>query len=209
VRSRIVNRRHLGFLPLLIGAWCVELPAADDPWLTLRVRLAAGDTGIDFRALRLAFAASGEYKVDTPALREWQRKVGEALTAADFAAADEAATAWLALEYVNPFAHLGAARAQEGLGKPAQAAFHRKVAEGLLDSICQRGEGQTLDAPCAAISVAEIHAYLARRRLEPGASHEAECAAGAPCLVFEVREQDTGNLLDLHFDISRPLAARR
>lgn len=204
-----MNHRPLGFLPLLFGAWCVALPAADASWSTLRDRLAAGDTGIDFRALRLAFAASAEYQVDTPALRDWQHKVGKALAAEDFPGADKAATEWLALEYVNPFAHLGAARAQEGLGADARAAFHREVAEGLLDSICQPGEGQTPDAPCAAISVAEIYAYLARRRLEPGASHEAECAGDAPCLVFEVREQGTGNLLDLHFDISRPLAAKR
>lgn len=196
-------------LLLLIGAWCAASPATDATWSDLHPRVAAGDSGVDFRALRLAFAASDEYRVDTPALREWQHKVEEALATADFAGADKAAAAWLALEYVNPFAHLGAARAQEGLGAPAQATFHRKVAEGLLDSICQRGEGQTPDAPCAVISVAEIYAYLARRRLEPGASYEAECAGGVPCLVFEVREQDTGNLLDLHFDISRPLAARR
>lgn len=194
---------------LLVGAWCAASPATDATWPALRARVAAGDSGVDFRALRLAFAASEEYQVDTPELREWQHKVEAALAVADFAGADKAAAAWLGFEYVNPFAHFGAARAQEGLGVPAQAAFHREVAEGLLDSICQRGEGQTLDAPCAVISVAEIHAYLARRNLEPGASHEAECAGSVPCLVFEVREQDSGNLLDLHFDISRPLAARR
>jgi len=204
-----VKRRSLKALLLLAVLWCPGLLAAEASWTALRDRVAAGDTGVDFRALRLAFAASAGYEADTAALREWQQRVSEALAESNFEAADKAATAWLAVEYVNPFAHLGAARAQDALGVPAAATFHRKVAEGLMDSLCQRGEGQTPDAPCVAISVAEVYSYLARRRLEPGASHEAECAGGVACLVFEVREQDSGNLLDLYFDISRPLAARR
>ncbi len=204
-----MKRTPLEVLPLLAALWCPGLLAAEAAWPALRDSVAAGDIEVDFRALRLSFAASAAYQVDTPALREWQQGVSQALAKGDFEAANAAATAWLAVEYVNPFAHLGAARAQDALGVPAVAAFHRKVAERLMDSLCQRGEGQTPDAPCVAISVAEVYAYLARRRLEPGASHEAECAGGAACLVFEVREQDSGNLLDLYFDISRPLAARR
>ncbi|MEN9728512.1 MAG: hypothetical protein RL434_2878 [Pseudomonadota bacterium] len=204
-----VKRNPLKLVALLSALWCPALLAAEAAWPALRDRLEAGDTSVDFRALRLAFATSAAYQADTPALREMQEHVSRALAKDDFAGADKAATAWLAVEYVNPFAHLGAARAQDALGAPAAAAFHRKVAEGLMDSLCQRGEGQSPDAPCVAISVAEVYAYLARRRLEPGASHEAQCKGGVACLVFEVREQDSGNLLDLYFDISRPLAARR
>lgn len=195
-------------LLLLSFLWNPLHVAAETDATDLRARLAAGDTDIDFRALRLAWAASDAYQPDTQALGEWQRKVGNALASADFARADEEARAWLEIDHANPFAHFGAARAKEGLGEQDKADFHREVAESLLDSLCQRGEGQTPDAPCVAISLTEIHAYLARRRLEPGASHEAECAGGVPCVVFEVREQDSGNLLDLYFDISRPMAAR-
>lgn len=196
----------------LLGLWCLSglllspAPFAAPDWSALRARLEQGDTDLDFRSLRLAFADSPQYRPDAAEIATRQARVQQALAEGEYAQALAAARDWLAVDYLNAFAHLGAARGHEAGGNPSAAAFHREVAGKLLDSLCLAGEGRSPELPCVAIALSEIYAYLASRHLEPGARYEAECARGLACVVFEVREGDTGNLLDLYFDISRPLA---
>lgn len=172
-------------------------------------RLRGGDVALDFRALRLAYARSADYRPNAATGIELRREVQGALERKDYAAADAAAARWLALEYVNPFAHLGAARAREGLGQLDAARFHNRVADGLFESICAPGEGRTSDKPCPVISRDEEFFYLARHNFEVGVQYEETCAGNRPCSVYEVREPGTDQLLDLHFDVSLPFAAQR
>lgn len=180
-----------------------------DSYPALVARLRGGDLALDFRALRFAYAHSPDYRPNAAAGVEHRREVQAALERKDFTAAAAAATRWLDQEYVNPFAHLGAARAQEGLGQLEAARFHNRVADGLYESICAPGEGRTQDRPCQVISRDEEFFYLARHNFEVGVQYEETCAGNRPCSVYEVREPGTDQLLDLHFDVSLPFAAQR
>ncbi|MGD9601323.1 MAG: DUF4919 domain-containing protein [Gammaproteobacteria bacterium] len=190
------------FAVLALGPATVS--AEDYP--SLRQRVEGGDLGVDFRSLRFAFAQTPAYRPGAARGQAARRAVQQALEKESWADAIAAARAWLADEYVNPFAHLGLARALEMTGETATARFHHRVAEALFDSICRGGEGRSADAPCPVISLDEEHFYLARHRFEVGGDYERTCARDRPCHVYEVHEPGTDMLHDIHFDISVPLA---
>jgi hypothetical protein len=134
--------------------------AASEDYAALKQRLLGGDTGIDFLALRLGYAGSPEYSPNRASSLEQRRKLEQALKQDQFEAAVPLAEAWLKDDYLNPFAHLGAARAYEKTGKAAQAKFHNAVVDGLFKSICAAGEGQSDNTPCRVISIDEEHFFL-------------------------------------------------
>jgi hypothetical protein len=199
----------LGLLAGIVGIGVTEAAGGAQEYAALAARLRGGDLGTDFRALRLAYAHSEVYRPNSAAGIERRREVQAALERKDYAAAAAAAAQWLEQEYVNPFAHLGAARAEEGLGRLEAARFHNRVADGLYESICAPGEGRSPDRPCQVISRDEEFFYLARHNYEVGVHYEETCAGERPCSVYEVREAGTDQLIDLHFDVSLPFAAQR
>ena len=170
-------------------------------------RLKSGDTAIDFRALRLAGAPSLSAKSDSRLVSHWRQATLQALEAGRVEEAATLVNAWLAQDYLNPFAQVGAQRVHAMRGNDVEAAFHHRVLEGLYDSICIVGEGLSPTHACPVVSLDEISYYLARHRYEIGDSREEFCN-GSPCLVFEVRAPDGLMLIDLYFDISRVPAGR-
>jgi len=187
------------------------LPAAyaADEYAQLRAQVEAGDFTVDFRALRFAYARTPAYEPTSGAARDARKRLQTALENKDYTTALDVGLAWLAVEYVNPFAHLGIARAHQSLGATDKARFHNRVADGLYDSICRGGEGRTAAAPCPVISLDEEYFYLARHQFEIGSQYEETCEGARPCHVFEVREPNTDTLHDLHFDVAVPLAYQR
>lgn len=194
-----------GVLALVAGA---ATGNAESTAPALLGRLKAGDTAVDFRALRLAVSASPLKQFDPRQMSHWRKTTLQALEAGRVDEAARLVGDWLAADYLNPFAQLGAQRVQIMRGNAPQAAFHARVLEGLYDSICRVGEGLSPASPCPVVSLDEIHYYLARHRYEIGDSREEACGA-LPCLVFEVRAPDGLMLVDLYFDISRLPAMRR
>ena len=145
-------------------------------------RLKAQDFTIDFRALRLAFTQTPHYHPNSSASREFRKQVQTALEGKDYKGALKAADAWLATEYMNPFAQLGAARAHDALGEAEQARFHNRVADGIYNSLCLPGQGRAASAPCQVISLDEEHFYLAPdSKMRVGGSVEWSIRAG----IFE------------------------
>lgn len=165
-------------------------------------RLKAGDTTVDFRALRLADPAQLEKSHDVGHQARWRSSTLQALEAGRVDEAAALLNDWLAADYLNPFAHVGARQLRRMQGREREAAFHTRVLEGLYDSICVVGEGLSPAHPCPVVSLDEIHYYLARHRYEIGDSREEFCGERA-CVVFEVRAPDGLMLVDLYFDISR------
>ncbi len=193
-----------GFTLLL---WCgITVSAAVDDYAALLGRLKANDFTVDFRALRLAYTRTPAYHPNSSASREFKKQIQAALESKDYAGALKAADAWLALEYLNPFAQLGAARAHDALGEADQARFHNRVAEGIYASLCLPGQGRSAAAPCQVISLDEEHFYLARHQFQVGAQYEETCLVDSPCSVYEVRAPNSEVLDDIHFDVAIPFA---
>ena len=192
---------------LTLILWCgIALGAMADDYATLLGRLKANDFAVDFRALRLAYTRTPDYHPNSNASREFKKQVQTALERKNYVGARKAADAWLALEYVNPFAQLGAARAHDALGEAEQARFHNRVADGIYTSLCLPGQGRSAAAPCQVISLDEEHFYLARHEFQVGAQYEETCLVDSPCSVYEVRAPNSEVLDDIHFDVSIPFA---
>ncbi len=193
-----------GFMLLV---WCgITVSAGVDDYAALLGRLKANDFTVDFRALRLAYTRTPDYHPNSSASHEFKKQIQAALESKDYAGALKAADAWLALEYLNPFAQLGAARAHDALGEADQARFHNRVAEGIYASLCLPGQGRSAAAPCQVISLDEEHFYLARHQFQVGAQYEETCLVDSPCSVYEVRAPNSEVLDDIHFDVAIPFA---
>ena len=197
--------RHRLCASLLLAMFCSVAYATDD-YAKLKARLLAGDFSLDFRELRLAYAKTNEYHPNATSALESRRRMQAALQAKKYAEARTQGEAWLEGDYLNPFAHMGMARAYEKLGEVERARFHNRVLEGLYNSICLIGQGRSSDAPCKVLSIDEEHFYLGRNRLEVGSQYGVECAGKIPCDVYEVRPPGSSELSDIHFDISLPYA---
>jgi hypothetical protein len=189
------------------GAGKGDASAAPD-YAALKARLLAGDTGIDFRALRLAHAASPDYRPDSPNGLLRRKRVQDALEARRFADAVPLLERWLAADFLNPFAHLGAARVYRETGEETKAAFHDAVVDGIFASICAGDEGQSERRPCPVLSIDEQHFFLVMHDFMIDGEYGTVCAEGRPCEVYEVTKRNTNERYTLYFDISRPLAAR-
>ena len=61
---------------------------------------------------------------------------------------------------VSPRAHTGAYYACDGLGKRAEAAYHRYAASGIIDSILASGDGMSPETAYVVISVPEEYVIL-------------------------------------------------
>lgn len=113
----------------------------------------------DFLKLRMAFtetAAYNPYDSDVMAKQE----MAEALDNKEYEKALKLAEKALANRYVDINAHSVAARACEGLKKTEQAEFHRKVHDGLIQSILKSGDGKNQESAYAVIFVDEEYAVL-------------------------------------------------
>lgn len=195
--------------PALCALWAVlsvSVALAADDYASLSKRLQDGDTSVDFRALRLAYAATPGYSPNRPTMLEHRRAMQKALSESKY---DEAATrvqAWLAEDPLNPFAHLGAARVFEKTGQADKSKFHDEVAQAIGKSICGPGEGQDEAKPCPVISLDEELFYLAMHGLKFEGQHGQVCGDNLACDVFDVTDPKTNKGYIIYMDISRPLA---
>jgi hypothetical protein len=138
-----------------------SVPATRAAFDSLKARLLAGDTAVDYAALRLAYTATPEYDPFahmTDPLRE--RMMQAHFGAKDPEASRVAADSLLRTNYVDIDAHMIVALASAALGDSTRAHFHQIVAQGLLDSITRSGTGTTADTPYEVISIIEEYALL-------------------------------------------------
>jgi hypothetical protein len=179
--------------------------AAED-YATLQARVAQGDFSVDFRALRMAYARTAAYQPNNSQSLRFRQQVQQALQAKDYAQALHVGEAWLADDFLNPFAQMGVARAYEAIGQAEQSRLHNRIAEEIFESICRAGEGFSPDAPCPVLSIDEQHFFLIKHGFEMGAQYGATCKDDHPCDVYEVRKPGGSLLQDVYFDISLPYA---
>jgi len=197
-----------GLACVLVSGAAQAADAAPADYAALKARLDAGDTGVDFRALRDAYATTPDYRPNSPDALVRRKAVQDALEARRFDTALTLLEKWLAADFLNPFAHLGAARAYRETGNAEKAAFHDAVVDGLYASICAPDEGLSEQRPCPVLSIDEQHFFLVMNGFTVQGEYGMDCSEGRPCQVYEVTKMNTNEAFTLYFDISRPLAYR-
>ncbi|MSQ67103.1 MAG: DUF4919 domain-containing protein [Gammaproteobacteria bacterium] len=195
--------RAAGWALAVLASHCVAAAEAD--YASLKARLQGGDTSLDFRALRLAYADSPAYAPNHVSSLVQRRAVEKALAAEHFSEAIPLLEKWLAQDYLNPFAHLGAVRAYAKTGDTARSQLHDAVVVGLFDSICRRDEGRSENRPCPVVSIDEEHFFLVMNGFRIDSQHGAMCQGELPCNVYEVVNRKTQAAVTVYLDISRPL----
>ena len=173
---------------------------------SLKARLADGDTLIDYRAFRMAYAESPAYDpygTMTGDIRE--AMMNAYYRSGNPAAAREAADSLLRATYVDIDAHMIAALTSATLGDTARTTLHASIARGLTASIEQPGSGNSPDVPYEVIGVVEEDALLRMRGWRRGNQSLVTCR-GQPCDRIEVSRPSTGETQVLYFDVSRPHA---
>jgi hypothetical protein len=117
------------------------------------------DPKADFLKLRMAFTETASYK-PYGRDRETQQKLAEALAKKEYARAIELGEMLLKTCYVDLDAHSALERAYTQLGKMEQAKLHRRVFDGLVQSILKSGDGKTTGTAYVVISTDEEYAVL-------------------------------------------------
>lgn len=151
------------------GVWAQpSVPSSSPPsrYEALLAALKKDPGGVDYTALRMAYADSGRY---APFQRD-EKIRGEmyaALKAKEYAKALADAQAILKEDYVDIDAHVVAAEAYAGLKNLDRARYHGKITKGLIDSILQSGDGKSPETAYKVISVIEEEVVLADLHWKP------------------------------------------
>lgn len=176
----------------------------------------------DFTELRLAYARSSEY-APYP-FRPLEKALGaenirspehgpytipsleKALDENNMQGAIEAINRILETRYLDRHVHATAAFVYEKIGDEARSTYHRKFAEGLLESIRQSGDGLSYETAFIVIDVREeylvlgvLDAELIQQSLTEHGGHQFD--------VLEVRDRRTGQTAaqPLYFNIDLPV----
>lgn len=199
-------RLSLVLAALLLSVPSAQAQEADSTYAAMVAQLRAGDTDLDYTALRLTYAETEAY---SPYDIEPKKRVGRMFTALfeeeDAALALAIADSALDAVYVDIDAHMVASIAHRRLENEAAADFHLAIADGLVGSIIDSGDGRDPDSPLVVINTTEEYALLRVSGLGSQGQSLTTCG-GSPCDRLTVTVPDSDETFDLFFDVSRPMA---
>lgn len=138
----------------------VPVETAQAVYAHLLEQMKKQDPDLDFAALRLAYSQTEAYNPYGGEEDDLIEAMWTAVDASDFNQALDLANQALALNEVSPRAHTGAYYAYDGLGKKAEAKYHRYVASGIIDSILASGDGKSPETAYVVIAVPEEYVLL-------------------------------------------------
>lgn len=148
----------LGYLDGQDGGSQVKIDAKT--YRELVKRLQACDTTIDFRVLRLCYTKTAKYCPYVIEDIELYKTMFDNYRVGDFPRAIENAKAILYDHYVDFEAQKVCADAYEKLGDSVNSRLHRKIYEGLLNSILRTGDGKTFETAYEVVRIQEEWAVI-------------------------------------------------
>jgi hypothetical protein len=161
-----------------------------------------GDPGLDFTALRMAWADRlAAARAADPELR---KKMSEALHRDQWAAVVETGNQVLAQNYLDIDAHMFVAFAYEKSHEPEKAALHRTMGNGLMKSVLASGDGRSFKSAFVVISVEEEYSVLKHYRLRSD-KQDLVTADGHSYDVLTA-ETDQGEKATVYFNIDKVVA---
>jgi hypothetical protein len=155
------------FLLLFSAAASAQKPSKDGKeYDALVAKLKAGDTSIDFKALRIAFTQSNGYSPYGGGSDDVKAAFA-ALEKKDYKSAKSKAEKALNDDYIDMDAHVAALLAYKGLGDASKESFHKAIYLGLVNSILNSGDGKTPETAYIVISTHEEYVALRALGLQP------------------------------------------
>lgn len=130
-----------------------------DSYENLLANLTAGDTKIDFTALRLAYSRS---KNADPfgADHDKRRQMNAAVIENRCDEAMKIADALLAVIYLSPDTHAAESTCYRAAGDNARADLHKAIYLGLINSILAKGDGNSPETAYVVVTTEEEYAVM-------------------------------------------------
>ncbi|HYL04397.1 MAG TPA: DUF4919 domain-containing protein [Thermoanaerobaculia bacterium] len=198
----------LGMSMIVLGALAprAAYPAAAQPtYESLLEKARRGDPGLDFTALRMAWAdRQAKLAKLNAADPELRNKMFDALHKDQLAAVIETGNQVLAQNFLDVDAHMFVAFAYEKSHEAEKAALHRTMGNGLMKSILASGNGRALETAFVVISVDEEYAVLRHYRLAPD-KQDLVTTGGHHYDVLRART-DTHEEATVYFNIDKVVA---
>ena len=158
------------FLALMIVCAAPSARAADTGpearYQTLLAAAKAGGPGVDWQALRFAYADRPGFSLVSETYSAIKQQAFNALDAKDFTKMQHIAQQLIDQNFVDPEAHLLAVIACKELGDKDGVLRESMIAKGLFHSI-ETGDGKTKQTALTVISVSEEYVYLRMKGLQP------------------------------------------
>ncbi len=198
-----IRERENDFMELLNGLQISpgNGPVSETPYEALLEKLKAGDMSIDFQALRYAYATSSSFVTEMN-LVTLRRAMFQAVTAKEYTQAVKLAEELLNKVYVQPEPHLVLDWAYTALGDSSRARFHHDVAQKLIRSILDSGDGATPQSAMTVVSIAEEHAVMNALGLLPGMQATMP-TGGHQYDSWNVVDSRTGKARKIYFNVDR------
>lgn len=174
----------------------------DAAYEALLKKIKEGDTSVDFKELRMAYADSSGYS-PYGGDSEARKAMNAAIRASQWDEALKQSEKVLAQNYLDINAHYVALVANDKKGIADKADFHRFVVKGLLDSIRNSGDGRSAEKAFVVISVDEEYALLSFMGLRPTEQSLINTGGHSYDKLTAV-DPKTNEKLDLFFNIDRP-----
>lgn len=171
-------------------------------YASLLARVKNGDLTIDFKQLRFSYMDSPE-RHNAKDTSSDEKEMWQLLNKKDYKAAIEKADVVLASEFVNLDAHFVEFRAYQELQNGQQSDFHHAVFGGLIKSILDSGDGQSLQTAYVVISTHEEYVLLNLRGLRPN-KQNLVMDHGHSYDVLEAIDPDTQKTVTLYFNVDIP-----
>jgi hypothetical protein len=178
---------------------------AGDSYESILERVKKGDPAADFTALRLAYADNPPKDAEGTD-PDVSKSMFLALRDKKYGKAIEYAEKIMKGNYVDINAHLIASAAYKGKGDAEKEKFHRYVAEGLIKSILNSGDGKSQEKAMTVISTGEEYLILKVYGLMPGSQSLLE-ANGHHYDRLDAVNPKTNEKVTLYFNIDRPYGA--
>ena len=168
--------------------------------------LKAGNTAIDYQALRFARAELPGYNPYDALADPDKGDLIRAMAANDADRVAAIANDIVARDYTDIDAHAALSTVLERSGRRDEAAFELAVANGLLSSIEQSGDGTTPETAFVVVGIAEEYSFLGARGVQVARQSLIQTDRG-PVDALEVVNPTTNERSTIYFNVSRLFAA--
>ena len=196
----------LALLVLLLPGAVLAGAAGDGTYEMLVAQLKSGNSAIDYKALRYARAEQPGYNPYEALADPDKGDLIRAMAGNDLARVSTLANQIIERDYTDIDAHAALAAVFERRGQRQQAAFELAVANGLLASIRESGDGMTVDTAYVVIGVAEEYSFLGAIGVQVARQSLVQSGRG-PVDALEVVNPANGERQTVYFDVSRLFAA--
>jgi hypothetical protein len=196
-------------ISILACAFLVQSPATLqspdqlDSYPKLVERVKAGDHTVSFMDLRFAY---DDYRTNNkvPDVTEQRKAMNKSLNSKDYKTALGLADKVLAVNFVDMDAHMVAYAANLELKVKDQAEFHKRVFQGLLQSIVDSGTGKAPETGWHVIDVHEEYIFLRAMGVVLPQSQSLIRKNGHAYDEIKFKNPKTGELQTVYFNVDVP-----